>query len=209
MYSLESSSSSSLPPLSTSSHGVSAKQLELTEQFEHIVAQLGIKLYVNKPLPSNISEPVSIDVEHDEEGGFVGVGLYHASSNSHYWYCNWVPNYPDISALALVAHNGVSDIDMLQQWGWKVKYDNLVHDTMLFGHIIDSSLKSYGLKDMAKRDLSIEYPSYDDIVGKRTLKQSKERITLDKQPPRLVQLYNCMDCYATGKLREYQLGRLY
>ncbi len=80
---------------------------------------------------------------------------------------------------------------------------------MLIGHVLDSSLKAFGLKDMAKRELGISYPSYDEIVGKRTLKQSVERITLDKQPPRLVQLYNCMDCYATGKLREYQLGRLY
>ncbi len=78
---------------------------------------------------------------------------------------------------------------------------------MLLGHVIDSSLKAYGLKAMAERDLGIFYPSYDDIVGKRTEKQKAERITLDKQPPRLVQLYNMMDTVATYKLYEKQISQ--
>ena len=89
-------------------------------------------------------------------------------------------------------------------WGINVQDKQLYWDTMLIGHIIDSSIKSYSLKDMAKRELGIIYPSYDDIVGKRGLKA--ERITLDKQPLELTVMYNAMDTYCTYKLYEKQRG---
>lgn len=77
---------------------------------------------------------------------------------------------------------------------------------MLISHLIDSSLKDYGLKACAKRELGIVYPSYDDIVGKRGLKA--EQVTLDKQPLELVAKYNAMDTYCTYKLYEKQIKAL-
>lgn len=186
-----------------------AKQSDLCATFELLVHDLKINLYVNEPLPE-ITEPLSLDVEHDESGGFVGIGCYLGSTNSHYWFTD--TNALDSGAfrsISIVAHNGVSDLDMMRQWGFDVSDEQLVYDTMLIGHILDSSLKSFGLKDMASRDLGIVYPSYDDIVGRRTAKQSVERLTLDKQPPRLVQLYNAMDCYTTAKLQERQMKGVY
>lgn len=190
---------------------LSQKQSEQLGIFENLVRDFGINLYVNNPLPPKPYDwPVSVDVEHDEQGGSVGVGVYFGPANSHYWFSDlrFLGN-TDLHAVSIVAHNGVSDFDVLRTWGYDVKDEQLVYDTMLVGHVLDSSLKSYGLKDMAHRDLGIVYPSYDDIVGRRTAKQSVERITLDKQPPRLVQLYNCLDCYVTYKEMEHQLGRLY
>jgi DNA polymerase I-like protein with 3'-5' exonuclease and polymerase domains len=102
----------------------------------------------------------------------------------------------------LIMHNGVSDIECLRMWGINVRDDQLVWDTMLIAHLIDSSKKDFGLKACAKRELGIEYPSYDDIVGKRGLKA--ERITLDKQPIELVSKYNALDCFVTWKLYERQ-----
>lgn len=189
---------------SLSSLGYSAHQYGLLSTFEHLIALYGIKSVVNEPFPIT-TDPVSVDIEHDEEGGFVGCGLYIGSTNIHYWYTDSVSlNSVCFPSLSLIAHNGISDIDLLQYWGVLVDYRQLVHDTMLIGHLLDSSLKSYGLKDMAKRDLGISYPSYDDIVGKRTAKQATARLTLDKQPPRLVQLYNAMDVFTTYKLYEKQ-----
>lgn len=179
--------------------------------FEVLVRDLGINLYVNEPLPPKpYNWPLSVDIEHDESGGFVGVGVYCSWTNSHYWYTDPLALDSDsLSSVPLVLHNGVSDLDVLRTWGFRVDDSQIAYDTMLMGHILDSSLKAYGLKDMVKRDLGIEYPDYDAIVGKRTEKQKAERITLDKQPPRLVQLYNCMDTVVTQKEMEYQLGRLY
>lgn len=182
----------------------SLKQSAQLGILENLVRDYGIETFVNTPFPP-VSEPVSLDIEHDESGGYVGIGIYIPSINSHYWYTDCI--YLDcafLSTLSIVAHNGVSDLDMLRFWGFNVQDNQLYHDTMLFGHIIDSSIKAYGLKDMARRELGVEYPSYDDIVGRRTAKQSVERVTLDKQPPRLVQLYNALDCYVTAKLYEYQ-----
>lgn len=189
-------------------YSLSQKQLELLDTFESLVAQYGINLFINVRI-KECNEPISFDVEHDEMGGFVGIGLYHSSSNSHYWYTDVdTASRVDWGSFKLIAHNGISDLDCLRLWGIDVENDCLVWDTMLMGHISDSSLKSYGLKDMAKRDLSVEYPSYDDIVGKRTLKQAIARLTLDKQPARLVQLYNCMDCFVTAKIYQLQVSKL-
>lgn len=188
---------------------LSAKQSELIGIFEKLVFDYKINLHLNEELPSGpYQESISVDIEHNEEGGFVGIGLYIPSLNHHYWFSIINDSLRRIlPTLSLIAHNGISDLDILRFWGIEVKNEQLCHDTMLIGHITDSSLKSYGLKDMAKRELGIVYPSYDDIVGKRTTKQSIERLTLDKQSPRLVQCYNALDCYATYKLYELQKGQ--
>jgi len=175
------------------------KQREQINTFETLLTTFGIRSVVNEPLPSDITEPVACDVEHDEAGGFVGIGVYLGSSNTHYWISDpSVVSRTAFLSLALIAHNGLSDISSLREWGFNVSDGGLFWDTMLMGHILDSSLKAYGLKDMARRELGIEYPSYDDIVGKRGLKA--ERVLLDRQPPKLVQLYNALDCYATHQL---------
>ena len=183
---------------------LSAKQREQIEQLDHLRITYGINCLVNEPLPA-VDEPVSLDIEHDEAGGFVGIGVYVGSLNTHYWYTDILSlDLHALSSLRLIGHNAISDIETLRFWGFDVKDECISHDTMLIGHISDSSLKTYGLKDMAKRELGIEYPSYDEIVGKRTAKQATERVTLDKQPPVLVQLYNMADCWVTWKLAEKQ-----
>lgn len=189
------------------------QQIELLETLRHTY---GINLHVNVPLPE-IKEPVSLDIEHDESGGFVGIGLFLGSTNSHYWFSDPVSlDSGDLCSLSLIGHNLISDLETLRFWGFKVADTQIVHDTMLIGHVLDSSLKAYGLKDMSKRHLNIEYPEYDEIVGPhrrksktrpacpRTASDCCGRITLDKQPPKLVQLYNCFDCFVPYKLYELQ-----
>jgi DNA polymerase I-like protein with 3'-5' exonuclease and polymerase domains len=104
--------------------------------------------------------------------------------------------------MKIICHNGVSDFECLRNWGINLKDEDLYWDSMLMGHLIDSSLKDYSLKGMAKRELGITYPSYDDIVGKKGLKTP--RVTLDKQPLELVAAYNACDTYCTYKLYEKQ-----
>lgn len=186
--------------LSILDYTLSPKQSGFIATLQGLCESNGIKIYVDKPLPA-CSEPVSFDIEHDESGAFVLCGFYIPSDNSYYGFTslNSLHSVP-IGTLQLVGHNGLSDLEALRFWGCDVKDDQLVHDTMLVGHILNSALKTYGLKDMAKRELGVIYPSYEDIVGKRTTKQASPRITLDKQPQELVILYNAMDCFATGQL---------
>ncbi len=158
----------------------------------------------------NKDTPLSVDVEHDERGTFVLCGFYSPNGRRVYSFTDLdVLRSVDIQSLALIAHNGVGDFDCLRQWGINVQDSQLYWDTQLVAHILDSSRTGYGLKKLAIDDLGISYPSYDDIVGKRTEKQKKDRVTLDKQPVDLVLKYNAMDTYATWRLYERQVQNLY
>lgn len=172
-------------------------------------------LNVNKFLPLDDFE-VALDVEHDEQGNLVGIGLYQGTHQSYYYTVITDELKAYIEKAYIVAHNGVSDLEMLRIWGINVQNSQLVWDTMLMGHILDSSLKTYGLKDMASRELMIEYPSYTDIVGKHKGKTKLkpacnglstgccDRVTLDRHPIELVARYNALDCYVTFLLYQNQ-----
>lgn len=152
--------------------------------------------------------PWALDVEHDEQGTFVGVGLYNGSGVVSYFNDLVLLNNCDFRTVSLICHNGRSDFECLRSWGINVTDHQLHWDTELMGHILDSSLRAYGLKSMANSILNISYPSYDDICGRKTLKQVKERKTLDKQPVELVSMYNACDVYCTWRLYELQKERI-
>lgn len=190
------------------------KQEELLATFEALAIQHSIDIQVN-PEHYELRSPCAIDVEHNEEGDLVGIGLYDGL-RSHY-FTRTSPKLQELLvSLSMVAHNGKGDFEQLRVWGIPVLESQLIWDSMLTGHIIDSSLGSYGLKDMAKRELNIVYPGYDEIVGKHKGKSTKApkcpqnesgccgRVTLDKQPVRLTALYNAFDCFVTFKLYEKQ-----
>jgi DNA polymerase I-like protein with 3'-5' exonuclease and polymerase domains len=177
------------------------KQRNILDQLNLAVSAIGIKINVNPTRKSYVG-PTALDVEHDESGGFVGCGLSCGDGSVDYYSDLLLLRRIDFSSLDIIAHNGVSDIEILNEWGIQVPYSLLYFDTMLIAHILDSSQKDYSLKGLAKRELGIEYPSYDDIVGKRGLKA--ERITLDKQPLELVAKYNAMDVAVTYRLYERQ-----
>lgn len=171
------------------------------------VEKYGVSLFINNPQSPLFLDGVSLDVEDDEQGNFVGLGIYGKSVMGGLDACYYWSDFALAKRVIIpkfIAHNGLSDIRKLQNWGFKIDESWLILDTQLMGHILDSSRKAYGLKKLVKEDLGIEYPSYDDIVGKRTEKQTKPRITLDKQPLELVSQYNAMDCYTTYKLYEKQ-----
>ena len=177
------------------------KQKKFIAACDSVISQEGIELYINVSATSTGS-PCAVDVEHDEEGNLVGIGIYDGIRAYYYTRLDDPKWFLEDQTVELIMHNGVSDMECLRMWGINVKDEQLIWDTMLIGHLLDSSLKSYGLKDIAKRELGIEYPSYDDIVGKRGLKA--ERVTLDKQPIELTSKYNCLDCYVTYRLYERQ-----
>ena len=173
------------------------------------VLQAGINLQIN-PKSYSLPGPIAVDVEHDEQGNLVGIGAC-IEKTCYYWTDTQCGGW--LLTEDLIMHNGVSDMEMLRLWGINVRDEQLIWDTMLIGHLLDSSLKSYGLKDMSKRELGIGYPSYDDIVGKHKGKTTKTpkcpqlrsdccgRITLDKQPVELVALNAWMPTGHIGFMR--------
>lgn len=179
---------------------------ELRSIFTSLLQQHKINLIIDPEdyeISKAITGTVALDVEHNEAGEFVGCGLALTGSNTVLYYSSLrTLNRVDFHPLSIVAHNGISDFECLRQWGIDIKDEQLVHDTLLIAHIQDSSLKAYGLKDMAKRELGITYPSYEDLVGK---KSAKERRTLDKLPVDVVAAYNSLDTFCTWKLYERQM----
>ena len=177
------------------------KQKKLLEAFDSVISQEGIDVNINH-IPNWCTQNLcAVDVEHDEEGNFVCCGIYVGCQVYVYFNLSQLKRLP-WNTFSLIMHNGVSDIECLRMWGINVRDEQLSWDTMLIGHLLDSSLKSYGLKDMARRELGISYPSYDDIVGKKGLKTP--RVTLDKQPIELVSKYNACDTLVTYRLYERQ-----
>lgn len=149
---------------------------------------------------TGFADGVSLDVEDDEQGNFVGLGIYSPHSNTcHYW--SDLECIPKNDLPKFVAHNGISDIRKLQAWGFKIDESWLLWDTSLMQHVIDSTQKSYGLKDICKREGLGEWPSYEDICGKKDKPGHK---TLKEFPVDDVAQYNACDTYYTYKLYEKQ-----
>lgn len=154
-----------------------------------------VRLLINEPISHDqFKDGISLDVEDDEEGNFVGLGIF---DGARCWYWSDFKMASWIELPKFVAHNGISDIRKLQAWGFKVDESWLLWDTQLIGHVIDSSLRTYGLKDMVKRELGAEYPSYLEITGK---KGSKHHKTLKDFPVEAVAEYNACDTYYTYQL---------
>ena len=171
---------------------------------EWSVKRHGIQLFIDAPIRS-FKAGVSLDVEDDERGGFVGLGIFdHHSRSAYYW--SRFELAKQLTIPPFCAHNGRSDLEKLKAWGFAVDETYLIHDTQLYAHIIDSSRKMYGLKPLVKAEFNEEYPSYEDLTGKKT---GKNHITLDKLPVELVAEYNACDTWYTWKLYDRQSKTLY
>jgi len=138
----------------------------------------------------------TVDVEDDERGNFVGVGLYGGGGVVYYFRHLGSELRSLLTSVRLVGHNVKYDLHQLRKWGINVSVRNIVYDTRLAFYVTDSSQPSVGLKDLAEKYLGITYPHYSDIVTGK----GKKKLTLDKQPVELVANYNAMDCIATYRL---------
>ena len=157
---------------SVSLSGLTNKQRNCLDALNLAISATEIeRIAINEPFPIPQDKMVAVDVEYNESGGFVGCGLYFGTGIVYYYSSLLHLHSIDFQSLAIIAHNGVSDIEILNEWGIYVDYRNLVWDTMLMGHIIDSSLKDYGLKGMAKRELGVSYPRMTILSGDVILKR--------------------------------------
>lgn len=154
----------------------------------------GISVRINA-VGAGFDVPAVIDVEDDEKGNFVGLGLYGGGYECFYFTELDVHTKEMLGRIPFVAHNGKSDLHKLRAWGVNVRPEQLVFDTMIASYVMDSTKESHGLKELARQELSIQYPAYRELCGKGAKKR-----TLADLPVELVAAYNAMDCIATYKL---------
>lgn len=157
----------------------------------------GVELKINPTEIPNGSNAV-VDVETDENGNFVGVGVMCDPSTVSYFSVLRPDVIEYLSRTKLIGHNLKFDARQLSSWGVAIEASNLVHDTMLKSYVCNSTKESHGLKDLAKEYLHMEWPTYRDMVG-----EGRAKVTLDKQEVEKVANYCGDDCIATYRLNEY------
>lgn len=154
----------------------------------------GIDLIVdNETSLNDLGLCVSMDVEYNRgDGAFVGIGFYsggkhvlHFSSLSHR-----VKKF--IETRQFITHNGKSDLHKLKSWGVSVKSSQISFDTMIASYVTNSTKQSHSLKELARSELGIAYPSYEDFTG-----SGRKAIETNQIPLSLMAPYNSMDCIVT------------
>lgn len=159
--------------------------------------RFGVELKVNpKELPDG--KTLVVDVETDERGNFVGIGIMDSPLCVSYFSALSPDLLHLLSISLIIGHNVKFDARQLKSWGADIKPEQLVQDTMLKSYVRNSTKESHGLKELAREYLGMEWPSYKDMVGRGKAKQ-----TLDKLEVERVAAYCGDDCIATWRLNEY------
>lgn len=146
--------------------------------------------------PSSLGPVVCIDIETDEKDTFVG-GCIYDGGNLLYYYTNPDSFRSHLVGKSIIGYNVKSDLNWLKLMGTVVNSNNVYGDPMIQSYVINSNRESHGLKEVAKTELGWVWPSYRDMVGKGSKKQ-----TLDKQAVEKVAEYCGMDTLAAWRLHE-------
>lgn len=159
--------------------------------------RFGVELKIN-PEGEVYGNTLVVDVETDERGNFVGIGVMDSPLAVHYYTTLSSHLCSVLSVSLIIGHNIKFDARQLKSWGVDIKPEQLVQDTMLKSYVRSSTKESHGLKELAREYLGMEWPSYKDMVGKGSTK-----VTLEKQDVQRVAAYCGDDCVATYRLNEY------
>ena len=84
-----------------------------------------------------------------------------------------------------------------------IKLDGIYFDTMIAAHLIDSSLQSYSLDNLARRFLDYKMISYKDVT-----KIDKKNIPFEDVPIDKASMYSCEDADITLRLYSLLLEKL-
>lgn len=159
------------------------------------LAKYNVTLHINESFTS-LGDHLVIDVETDEIGHFVGIGVLSLSEPGTIFYFTDLKYIkPFLETASLSGHNVKYDFHQLRSWGINISAKQLENDTQLMAYTLDSSNRKNGLKDLSQELLGITYPTYKELVG-----TGKNKKTLDKHEVEEVANYCGMDVYCTYKL---------
>lgn len=176
------------------------------------------------------SSVLVVDVEDDEKGGFVGIGL--SWGGSVVFYQTKITPYlrQILEQSILIGHNIKYDCHQLKSWGVDIRSFRIGGDTQLMSYVQDAAAESHSLKYLAKKHLGLEWSTYDEMTtivdkvrherktsqildvatGKKKrvkldepevwFTERKKKVTLDKQPVEKVAQYCGSDVAATWDL---------
>lgn len=153
-----------------------------------------------------VGKLLCFDVETDEQDNFVGIAL----TQDGYYVEYFTELHYEVKTLLeenkLLGHGAKFDIDMLTKWGVNTSISMLVDDTKIMAYVFDSSNPSFGLKDLAKKYLKLEWPTYQEMVHPDPEKPHT-KVTLDKRDKEDVAHYCGMDALSTFRLYKYFMQR--
>src|SRR5436305_653 len=99
---------------------------ELSNVFETLLKDNGLSLNIN-PANYSIKSPAAIDIEHDEEGNLVGIGVYDGLLSLYFTEVSPLL-VESLLGVCFIAHNGKSDFEQLRAWGIPVSQSQLIWD---------------------------------------------------------------------------------
>jgi DNA polymerase-1 len=98
-------------------------------------------------------------------------------------------------AVPKFGHHAKYDLQVLRRHGMEVA--GLAFDSMIAAFVLDTSVRAFGLKDLAWSMLGVEMTPIQSLIGK-----GKQQISLADVPLDLVANYACADADVTLRLRE-------
>ena len=155
--------------------------------------KFGVELLID---PEGVPDGKSavVDVEDNEKGVFVGIGIMCDPTTVRYYSTLNPDLVAYLGSIDLIGHNIKSDAHKLRSWGVVIDAKRLKHDTMLKSYVRCSTKESHGLKDLCKEYLGMTWPTYNEMTVTGTL---------DTQPIPKVAAYCGDDCVGTWRLNEY------
>lgn len=157
------------------------------------------RLHINKPYVLDLGKPIAFDVETDEKDNFVGVAFCQHSDDVYYYSELRDDVRMALQAYSLVGHGARFDMDMVEKWGIPTPISHLKFDTKIASYVLNSTLPSHGLKDLAKHYLDWTWPTYKQMIHPDA-EHVRTKVTLNLQPVETVARYCAMDALATWYL---------
>jgi DNA polymerase-1 len=145
----------------------------------------GVPLEINPPAYRLYSDTVVVDVEDNEQGGFVGLGVYSPKGSSVAYYTALNDNLKEwLGGLKLIGHNIKYDMHQLRKWGVPIRAEQAAHDTQIMSYCVDAAAESHSLKQLAPKLLGLKWPTYDEMthVIERREHVKKTTSRLEEQP---------------------------
>lgn len=143
---------------------------------------------------------VSLDLEYTENEEKREICLVGIFDGITYWAYTAVTDrlLSYLGKTGWITHDGIhAELPVLNKLYGGFEPERIQYDTKIMGYVFDSTLKDWGLKNLAKKYLAKEWPKYNELKKEYKFKSIKEL------PQEVLLDYNGSDCVFTWMLWEY------